>query len=107
MKAAANPPPIKALKNKGANSKILSKMDIAESRKPQDGRIRLTLENKNLDIRVSSFPTIHGENIVMRLLDKSAILMGLKETGLLEKDIKTFEKLIRQPHGIIFMNLIL
>ena len=83
--------------------KILSKMDIAESRKPQDGRIRLQLENKSLDIRVSTFPTLHGENVVMRLLDKSSVLLGLKEVGMLERDLAVFEKLIRRPNGIILV----
>lgn len=83
--------------------KILSKMDIAESRKPQDGRIRLKLENKDLDIRVSTFPTVHGENVVMRLLDKSAVLLGLKEVGMLERELNVFEKLIRRPNGIILV----
>lgn len=83
--------------------KILSKMDIAESRKPQDGRIRLKLENKDLDIRVSTFPTIHGENVVMRLLDKTSVLLGLKEVGMLENDLKLFEKVIRRPNGIILV----
>ncbi|HCI43988.1 MAG TPA: type II secretion system protein GspE [Candidatus Omnitrophica bacterium] len=83
--------------------KILSKMDIAESRKPQDGRIRLKLENKDLDIRVSTFPTLHGENVVMRLLDKTSVLLGLKEVGMLENDLKLFEKVIRRPNGIILV----
>ena len=54
--------------------KILAEMDIAENRRPQDGKIRVKLENKDLDIRVSTFPTVHGENVVMRLLDRSSIL---------------------------------
>jgi len=83
--------------------KILAKMDIAESRKPQDGRIQMKLENKDLDIRVSTFPTIHGENVVMRLLDRSSVLMGLKELGFADKDRKDFEKLIQSPNGIILV----
>jgi len=83
--------------------KILSKMDIAETRRPQDGRIWLKVENRDLDIRVSTFPTVHGENIVMRLLDKSTVLLGLKKLGLLENEIQIFEKLIRRPNGIILV----
>ena len=83
--------------------KILSKMDIAESRKPQDGRISLKTENRELDIRVSSFPTVHGENIVMRLLDKSSVLLGLKELGFFPEELAVFEKLIRHPNGIILV----
>ncbi len=83
--------------------KILSGLDIAESRKPQDGRIRMKMEQKNLDIRVSTFPTVNGENVVMRLLDKTAVVLGLKEMGLMEQDLKIFSKLILHPHGIIFI----
>ncbi|MDD5070386.1 MAG: ATPase, T2SS/T4P/T4SS family [Candidatus Omnitrophica bacterium] len=83
--------------------KLLSDMDIAESRKPQDGRIRLKLDNRDLDIRVSTFPTVHGENIVMRLLDKSSVLLGLQELGFVEGEFKKFEKFIYSPHGIILV----
>jgi type IV pilus assembly protein PilB len=83
--------------------KLLSGMDIAESRKPQDGRIRLKIENKNLDVRVSTFPTVHGENVVMRLLDKSAVVLGLKEMGFSDYDLKLFEKLIHNSNGIILV----
>jgi type IV pilus assembly protein PilB len=83
--------------------KVLSKMDIAESRKPQDGRIRLKIETKDLDIRVSTFPTIHGENVVMRLLDKTSLLLGLKQLGFSESEFKIFDKLIRHPYGIILV----
>jgi type IV pilus assembly protein PilB len=83
--------------------KIISEMDIAETRKPQDGRIRLRMENRALDLRVSSFPTIHGENLVLRILDKSSVIFGLAELGFAEKDLKDFEKLIHLPYGIILV----
>ncbi len=83
--------------------KILSRLDIAEGRKPQDGRIRLKIENKNLDIRVSTFPTVHGENVVMRLLDKSSLLLGLEDAGLSGRDLASFQELIRHPNGIILV----
>lgn len=83
--------------------KILSKMDIAESRKPQDGRARLKLENKDLDLRVSTFPTVQGENAVLRLLDRSSVLLGLKELGFSQKELEDFDKLIRRPNGIILV----
>ena len=83
--------------------KILSKLDIAESRKPQDGRIELKVEKKDLDIRVSTFPTVHGENVVMRILDKSSVLFGLKDIGFLEEDLNSFNKLIRRPNGIFLV----
>lgn len=83
--------------------KILSSMDIAETRRPQDNKIHVRLENKDLDIRVSTFPTVHGENVVMRLLDKSAILFGLKDLGFSQQNLEVFDKLIRQPNGIILV----
>ncbi|MBI5149858.1 MAG: Flp pilus assembly complex ATPase component TadA [Candidatus Omnitrophica bacterium] len=83
--------------------KILAKLDIAENRRPQDGRIRLKIEDRVLDIRVSTFPTMHGENVVMRLLDKSNVLFGLEETGFSGQDLKVFRQLIRRPNGIILV----
>jgi len=83
--------------------KVMAQMDIAETRNPQDGRIQLKMENKNIDMRVSSFPTVHGENIVLRILDKSSVILGLAELGFSEKELKDFEKVIRHPHGIILV----
>jgi type II secretion system protein E len=83
--------------------KVLSGMDLAEKRVPQDGRIKLTLPDKKLDLRVSCLPSIFGETIVMRILDQSDILMGLEEVGFLPDSIQTFERLIRSPNGIILM----
>ncbi len=83
--------------------KILAGMDIAESRKPQDGRIKMRLENKDLDLRVSTFPTVNGENITIRLLDKSSLLVGLDKLGFSENIKKKFENLIKRPHGIILV----
>ena len=83
--------------------KLLSGMDIAESRKPQDGRIRLKIEGKDLDMRVSTFPTVHGENVVIRLLDKTAVVLGMTELGLSKEELLTFDKLIRHPNGIILV----
>jgi type II secretory ATPase GspE/PulE/Tfp pilus assembly ATPase PilB-like protein len=83
--------------------KVLSNMDIAETRSAQDGRINIKLENKELDIRVSTFPTIYGENVVLRLLDKTSVLLGLKELGFLEDNLRGFNKLIRRPNGIILV----
>ena len=83
--------------------KVMAKMDIAETRNPQDGRIQMKMESKNLDLRVSSFPTVHGENIVIRILDKSSVLLGLQDLGLVERDLKEFNKVIRRPNGIILV----
>lgn len=83
--------------------KIMSSLNIAEKRLPQDGRIGLKVAGKDVDIRVSIIPTSFGERIVMRLLDKSGYLLKLSEIGL-NKDMETkFNKLIRLPHGIILV----
>lgn len=83
--------------------KILSNMDIAEKRSPQDGRIQLKLGVKDYDIRVSTLPTIYGEKIVMRLLDKSGTSVGLTSLGLNKRDLATIKKLLKQTSGIILV----
>ena len=83
--------------------KIMAKMDIAERRLPQDGRIEIRIADKNVDLRVSTLPTAFGERVVMRLLDKSNVLLSLKELGLSSRDLDVFLKLIKAPHGIILV----
>lgn len=83
--------------------KILSELNIAESRRPQDGKFRFKLENKDLDVRVSTFPTVHGENVVMRILDRASVLLGLKDLGFSAADLEIFNKLIHAPNGIILV----
>jgi len=83
--------------------KIMAKMNIAERRLPQDGRIRLQLGGQDLDIRVSTIPTIYGESIVMRLLDRGSVLLGLGELGFGQETERRFETLIKKPHGIILV----
>ena len=83
--------------------KILAKIDIAERRRPQDGRIKVTVGEKELDLRVSVLPTNHGQSVVMRLLDKDNIKVGVRQLGLSEDDFKTFSNLIRRPNGIILV----
>ena len=83
--------------------KLMAGLDIAEKRLPQDGRIRIKLLNKDLDLRVSSLPGIYGESIVMRILDKSSLLLGLEELGFLADDRKKFEKLINAPNGTLLV----
>lgn len=83
--------------------KVLSKMDIAEKRKPQDGRFNMRAMDRDIDFRVSSFPTIYGENIVIRILDRGAILLGLDKIGFSQGIQKEFGKLIKHPHGIILV----
>lgn len=84
--------------------KIMSgSMSIAEKRLPQDGRIQVRMGQKALDLRVSSIPTVHGESIVMRILDKTALLLGLPDLGFLSDDQAKFEKLIGLPDGILLV----
>lgn len=83
--------------------KIMAKMDISENRKPQDGKIRMKIENQDLDLRVSTFPTMHGENLVLRLLEQSKVILGLNELGFEAHEIKKFNALIRKPYGMILV----
>lgn len=84
-----------------ARVKIMSQLDIAEKRIPQDGRIRLKIAGKDIDLRVSTIPTTHGERIVMRLLDKSAVLLDLEKIGFAPDMLKQFAQIIQRSHGII------
>ena len=83
--------------------KILAKMDIAERRRPQDGRIKVTVGEKELDLRVSIIPTNHGQSAVMRLLDKDNIKVGVRQLGLSERDFKIFTNVIKRPNGIFLV----
>ena len=83
--------------------KILSGMDIAEKRIPQDGRFQLKIENRQIDCRVSTIPTVYGENVVIRLLDLNSILLGLSELGFSRDMLNVYEKLIHKPYGIILV----
>ena len=83
--------------------KILSKLDIAERRRSQDGRIKLTADGKDYDLRVSVLPTNHGQSVVMRILDKDNIKVGIRQLGLSENDFRQFKNLIRRPNGIILV----
>ncbi len=83
--------------------KIMAKMDIAEKRLPQDGRIEIRIADKNIDLRVSTLPTAFGERVVMRLLDKSAVLLSLESLGMSKADLARFQQLIKAPYGIILV----
>jgi type IV pilus assembly protein PilB len=83
--------------------KILARMDIAERRRTQDGRIKITAGGKELDLRVSMLPTNHGQSCVMRLLDKDNIKVGVRQLGLSDSDFRTFRNLIRRPNGILLV----
>jgi len=83
--------------------KIMAKMDIAEKRLPQDGRIEIRIADKNIDLRVSTLPTAFGERVVMRLLDKSSVLLSLESLGMAKTDLARFQQLIKAPYGIILV----
>ncbi|MFU8804823.1 MAG: GspE/PulE family protein, partial [Bradymonadaceae bacterium] len=83
--------------------KIMAGLNIAEKRLPQDGRIRIKMAGKDIDIRVATAPAAHGERITMRLLDKSAVLLNLRDIGLAKQDVDDLLRLIYRPHGIILV----
>lgn len=83
--------------------KIMAKLDIAERRLPQDGRIQLKVHGKELDIRVSSVPTLFGENIVIRLLDKSNVVLDFESLGFDHEIMQNFEKVLSSPNGIFLV----
>ena len=83
--------------------KIMAKLNIAEKRLPQDGRIEVKLADRSVDIRVSVIPTAFGERVVLRLLDKSGAFLLLPELGMGEKSVRLFNKLIKSPYGIILV----
>ncbi len=83
--------------------KIMAKLNIAEKRLPQDGRIKLRFKGRDVDVRVSVIPMIHGESLVMRILDKGSMVFNLESLGMAEETRKQFSELIRMPHGIILV----
>jgi general secretion pathway protein E len=83
--------------------KIMASLNIAEKRLPQDGRIGIKLGDHAVDLRISVVPTVNGERVVMRILDKSSVLFGLEELGFYPDDLERIERLIRQEHGIVLV----
>ncbi|TRZ48984.1 type II secretion system protein GspE, partial [bacterium] len=83
--------------------KILSRLDIAEKRLPQDGAFLVKLEDKVVDIRVSSIPTIYGEKIVLRILDRSSVMLDLNQLGFDPKQLEHMRRAIRAPYGLVFL----
>ncbi len=83
--------------------KIMSRMDMAEKRRPQDGRIKIQLHGREIDLRVSALPARHGESIVMRILDKEKALVDLEQLGFHETDYARFNKIIKRPNGIFLV----
>ncbi|HRD56307.1 MAG TPA: type II secretion system ATPase GspE [Parachlamydiaceae bacterium] len=83
--------------------KVMSKLDIAEHRLPQDGRIKLRMGRREIDFRVSTVPVANGERIVLRILDKSNVIVGLDKIGMLPSVFETFKKLITLPEGVVLV----
>ncbi len=83
--------------------KIMAKLNIAERRLPQDGRIMLRVQGKELDLRVSTMPTAHGESVVMRLLDRETVVFDFHKLGFTDNFLPQFQKVLEQPHGILLV----
>ena len=83
--------------------KIMSRMDIAQKRVPLDGRIKMTIDNQQVDFRVSSIPAYHGESIVMRILRPDSVNIGIQAMGFEEDDYQTFQRIIQRPNGIFLV----
>jgi len=84
--------------------KILADLDIAESRIPQDGRFQVVLKGREIDLRVSTLPTVYGENVVMRLLDKSSLVLNLEDLGLEEYSYQQFKRILDSSYGVILVS---
>jgi general secretion pathway protein E/type IV pilus assembly protein PilB len=104
LQTQALPPEISRFQNAIISRiKIMARLNIAEKRLPQDGRIKMRVHQHEIDVRVSIIPMIHGEGIVMRLLDKTRMVFNLKNVGMREQTYKIFRKMIDRPHGIVLV----
>jgi type IV pilus assembly protein PilB len=97
------PPPPHLARAVASRIKVMSGLDIAETRMPQDGRIELNVGGKPVDIRVSTLPVVYGEAVVMRILDRSNVDLDLKNLGIRPKDLEVIQALIRKPNGVILV----
>ncbi len=96
-------PPKRAQNSIVSRVKVMANLDIAEKRLPQDGRIRIKVAGRDVDIRTSTVPVAHGERVVMRLQDRSAGLLGLQEVGITGEQFEDWNALIKRPHGILLV----
>lgn len=99
----ANDPPPELQHAVVSRIKLLAELDIAERRRPQDGRIRIRLDDRELDLRVSTVPTTHGESVVLRLLDRGGQSVALEDLGMQLDALSQLVQLVRQPHGLILV----
>lgn len=83
--------------------KLLADLDVTERRRPQDGRIRMRIDGSPVDLRVSTIPTLHGESVVMRILDRESIRLPLEDLGFAAEVLARFRRLIRAPHGVVLV----
>lgn len=97
------PPPPHIAPAISSRIKVMANLDIAERRLPQDGRIELNVNNQPIDLRVSVLPTMFGESVVMRVLDRSNVQLDLDKIGLREDDLKSVRQLIRKPNGVVIV----
>ncbi len=96
-------PPRRLLAPMISRIKIMGSIDIAEKRRPQDGRIKMTSKGKHFDLRVSILPTSHGQSVVMRILDRSSIQVNIRDLGFGDDDYKRFQNIIKRPNGIFLV----
>jgi type IV pilus assembly protein PilB len=96
-------PPRRLLGSIVSRLKIMGSIDIAEKRRPQDGRIKILVAGKDIDLRVSILPTVHGQSVVMRILDRDNIKVGIRDLGFGDEDWKRYQSLIKRPNGILLV----
>jgi general secretion pathway protein E len=99
----ADPPPLNLAPAIASRIKLLSQMNIAERRLPQDGRIMTRVKGHEIDLRVSTIPTVHGESIVMRVLDRESIRLSLPSMGFSEDTLQRYQELLSRPHGVLLV----
>ena len=97
------PPPAHIAPAISSRIKVMANLDIAERRMPQDGRIELNVNNQPIDLRVSVLPTMFGESVVMRVLDRSNVSLDLDKLGMREDDLTVVRQLIHKPNGIVIV----
>jgi len=98
-----SPPPYQHRLAITSRIKIMAGMNIAERFVPQDGHIKLTLEGRQIDLRVSCCPTVYGESVVLRILDKGSLILDIRELGMRQEDLACYQDLIHRPHGIFLV----
>src|SRR5438874_7053482 len=96
-------PPRRLLAPLTSRIKIMGSIDISEKRRPQDGRIKMSVQGQHFDLRVSVLPTVHGQSTVMRILDRTSIQVSIKDLGFSEEDYKRFQTIIKRPNGIFLV----